>query len=509
MKKLIALISSAAILLSQLTVFASEGRDVVSDFEPEARAAAAAAPTEIPDEEDTKFIGSIQYQAYEQIAGYIADRYLDDSYTAEDIMNIGLSEYLRENGDAAMVELLKAATHSLDDYSDFFTREEFIEYNDSLNHTFYGLGITMQQNGEYVEIAGFVEENGLAQQSGFMVGDKFVSVNGINVVGSSTTEVRNLVIGELGTTVSITVLRDGETVDLIGTRTAVNNSTVSMQILNGNIGYVRIASFATGTADEFKNIKKTLQAEGVTKLILDLRNNPGGLVSSAVSIAQELIPKGKIIDISYRDESQNYTFRSELDRAPFKLAVLINGNTASSSEILASSIQDSRAGILIGEQSFGKGVIQSTYQLRNGMVFKLTVGQYITRNGNEINHIGLTPNKEVENYKKKIDTSSYTKFDFLHPVSVGQSGVNVTAAKERLYTLGYFIGNLSNNVFNTDLADAVRTFQKNHGLTDSGVLDIPTIIELKTVFESLETTVDLQIQEAYKYFGGDPEQLYE
>ena len=508
MKKLIALIASMALFASQTAVFASNTA-TVSDFDAVA-SASAASPTATPDtakiENDIET--SIQYQAYEQIAQYIADRYLDASYTAEDIMKLGLSEYLGENGDTALVALLKAALQSLDDYSDFYTYDEYVEYNNTLNRTFYGLGIVMQQDGEYVTISEFVDENSLAEQSGFKIGDKIVKVDGISVVGLSMTEVRNLIVGELGTTVPIVVLRDGQEVEIIGTRTAVNNSTVSGGILEGDVGYIKIASFSSGTADEFEEIKKSLLEAGVSKLILDLRNNPGGLVSAATKIAEGIIPQGKIVDVKYRDSSLDYTYTSELENAPFKIVALVNGNTASSAEILSSAIQDSGAGILLGEQTFGKAVIQSVYSLRNGMVFKLTIGQYITRNGNEIDHVGLTPDMEVSNYTKKIDTTGYTKFDFLHTASVGSNGTNVSAAKERLSIMGYYIGNMTNNVFNTDLADAVKAFQKEHELTDSGVLDIPTQIRIKQIFEELETTVDIQMQEAYKYFGGNVDNLY-
>ena len=112
--------------------------------------------------ETEKFEQSVEYQAYEQIAGYIADMYLDDSYTAQDIMELGLSEYLGKMGDEALVQLLKGALQSLDEYSDFYTRSEYIEYNNALNKTFYGLGIQLQQMGEYVQIVDFVEETGLA-----------------------------------------------------------------------------------------------------------------------------------------------------------------------------------------------------------------------------------------------------------------------------------------------------------------------------------------------------------
>ncbi len=458
--------------------------------------------------ETEKFEQSVEYQAYEQIAGYIADMYLDDSYTAQDIMEIGLSEYLGKMGDEALVQLLKGALQSLDEYSDFYTRSEYIEYNNALNKTFYGLGIQLQQMGEYVQIVDFVEENGLAEQSGFKVGDMIVAVGGINVIGSSVTEVRNLVVGELGTTVVITVLRDGKNIDITGVRTAVNSTTVSGVVLKGNIGYIKIASFSEDTAQEFREISAQMQADGIEKVIIDLRDNLGGIVSAAVEIAEEIVPAGKIVDVVFRDETKNYSCLSELETPPFDIVVLVNEDTASSSEILASAIQDSGVGILIGETTYGKAVIQSTYSLQNGMVFKLTVGQYITRNGNEIANIGLEPDREVSNYTKKIDTTGYTKFDFLTPTKLGDSGVNVTAAKERLALMNYYIGNMTNDVFNTDLKEAIREFQKRNGLTDSGALDVPTQIAIKEVFESLLTEVDVQLQTAYMHFGGSIDDLY-
>lgn len=458
--------------------------------------------------EDKEIEKSVEYQAYELISGYISDRYIDETYTTEDIMMLGISKYLEENGDEALVQFIKSALRSLDDYSDFYTREEYIEYTNSINRTFYGLGVTLQQVGEYVEIVEFVEEGGLAQQSGFMLGDRFYEVDGINVVGMSITEVRNLVVGELGTTVNITVLRNGEKVQLVGTRTAVNTSTVAGGVLGGDIGYIQIASFGNTTATEFREVSQMLRNEGVKKLILDLRENGGGMVTAAVEIARELVPKGKIIDVKYRDARMNYTYQSTLDKVPFEIVTLVNEHTASASEILASAIQDSGAGILMGVDTYGKAVIQSPYYLNNGMVLKLTVGQYITRNGYEINKVGLSPDEYVENGTKKIDTTEYTKFDFLTPTSLGASGQNVTAAKERLAVMNYYAGNLQNDVFNVDLKEAIAAFQKDNGLTDSGVLDVPTQIKLKEVFEGLDTVVDLQMREAYRYFGGNPDDIF-
>lgn len=457
--------------------------------------------------EDKKL--SVEYQAYEQIAGYIADLYIDSSYTAEDIMKLGISEYLGMMGDEALVQFLKGALQNMDDYSDFYTRSEYIEYTNAINKTFYGLGVQLQQMGEYVQIVEFVEENGLAERSGFKKGDLIVAVDGRNVVGSSVQEVKNLVVGELDTTVNIRVLRDGEEIDIVGTRTAVNNATVSGVLLKGSIGYIQIMSFGETTAIEFKDISEQLKADGATKLILDLRDNLGGVVSSAVDIAKMLVPEGKIVDVIFRDEKKNYTCSSELKELPYEdMVVLVNDETASSSEILASAIQDSGAGILVGVTTYGKAVIQSTYSLQNGMVFKITVGQYKTRNGNEINKLGLEPDAEIRNSTERIDTTSYTKFDFLTPTKLGDSGTNVIAAKERLSVMNYFIGNLSNDVFNTDLKQAIREFQKRNGLVDTGILDVPTQIMIKEVFETLRQEIDEQLEYGYVYLGGTLEDLY-
>ena len=450
---------------------------------------------------------SIEYQGYEVISEYIANQYIDDTYTAEDIMKMGVSAYLEKYGDDVLVEFLKGALHALDDYSDFFTREEYIEYMNEINSTFYGLGVSLQQNGEYVEIVEFVEEGGLAQQSGFQIGDKIVAVGGVDVVGCSVTEVRNLVVGELGTAVDITVLRGDERINLVGIRTAVNTSTVSGTVLKDGIGYVKILSFSKNTAEEFTDIVNKMKSENVKKLILDLRNNGGGQVIAAVDVARQIVPKGKIIDVEYRDKNLNHTYNSDLREPPFEIVTLVNEHTASSAEILASAIQDSGVGILMGENTYGKAVIQSPFYVNNGMVIKLTIGSYITRNGNEINKVGLIPDILVENEKKKVDTSSYTKFDFITPVSLGASGDNVMAAKERLSDMNYYSGNMHNDVYNVDLKESVALFQRKHGLTDSGVLDIPTQIKLKEVFEQLDMELDTQLDEAYKYLGGKIEDL--
>ena len=449
---------------------------------------------------------------YRTLAMYISELYIDDTITEEDAMLMGLSKYLEEEG--TLDEMLKAMFSSLDAYSEFMTGEEYTEFQNAMDNTFYGIGISMHQNGEYVEITGFVEENSLAEQSGFMVGDKIVRVNGTDVVGWSYDDIRKLIIGEINTTVNITVLRGEELVDLVGIRTEVRQDTVSSALFKNNIGYIKIISFGSNTAEEFQEALGNLSDNGVRKIILDLRNNGGGRTDVAVSIAGMVVPRGKIVDVKYRQSEYDVTYNSSLPGTDKKWIVLVNENTASASEILASAMQDSGVGKLYGDQTYGKAVVQQIYPLGSGAnygnhVFKLTVAQYITRNGHEINGVGLNPDEYVINTREPIDATQYTPFDFRTKWSIGDTGSGVRAAKERLYMLGYYTGNTENEDFFKDLQSAVKSFQLDMGLVPYGIIDIPTQVYMENRFEKLELYTDRQLEEAYKAFGGNVEDLYE
>ncbi|MGN0107090.1 MAG: S41 family peptidase, partial [Hominilimicola sp.] len=444
-----------------------------------------------------------EYQAFEQIAKYVAERYIDDSYTKEEIMAQGLSK-LMENNDPLLIALLKTTLESMDDYSEFYTAEEYKEFQNMINRTFYGIGVTMHQTGtDYVEITGFASGNDNAEKAGFKVGDKIYKVNGTDVTGWKLQDVREEIIGEEGTAVKITVLREDKAIELVATRVAISETTVSGGILEGDIGYIQIVSFNSETAEDFEETLNMMREKNVKKVILDLRNNGGGVVSAATRIAQMIVPKGKIIDVKYRQSEYNETYTSNLEKKEFDFVVLVNEHTASASEILASAIQDSGAGKLVGTTTFGKAVIQNTFPLTNGSAFKLTVGQYITRNGNEINHKGLTPDTYVENVTSKIDTSKYTQFDYSKRSALGMNDDNVKAAKERLSVLGYYDGTIDSSMFGEELKSAVKAFQQANDIFSYGVLDIPTQERIEEIFSDIDVTSDEQLKTAYEMFGGD------
>ena len=181
----------------------------------------------------------------------------------------------------------------------------------------------------------------------------------------------------------------------------------------------------------------------------------------------------------------------------------MNENTASSAEILASAMQDSGVGKLVGTQTYGKAVVQSMYPLVNGSVYKLTTGQYITRNGKKINKIGLTPDYYVENNTEKIDSSLYTLMDKTARYALGDTSETIKGAKERLYMLGIYKGSVDNGVFTVELQDAVKEFQYVNNLSASGVLDIATQVRLDKKFSLLQKVADLQMEKAYELLGGN------
>ncbi len=501
-KRIIAAMLCAAVVSVPLSGFAQ-----YSSFSEQA-AATNNNITENDAAEVQEFEGSGNYRALEQIAQYIGELYVDESVTPELAIEKGLSSYLDGN-DKALWDLLKAMFKSLDPWCDFYTNSEYKEYQDNINRTFYGIGISIIENEGYVEIAGFTEEGGLAQQSGFKVGDKIAKVAGVDCAGKSTNAVRNLIVGELGTKVTVTVLRDGKLIDIIATRTEVKQATATAGIFEGNIGYLRIASFGSETAAEVAEGLDFFTENGVNKFILDLRDNGGGMLDAAVEIAQMLIPKGKIIDVVYREEVNNQSYYAEGASTDFDIVVLVNEYTASASEVLASAIQDSGTGKLVGETTYGKAVVQQVFPLQNGMYFKLTVGEYITRNGKSINLVGLEPDEFVNNTTQMIDSTKYTTFDFKTRASLGDYTKNVLAAKEKLGLLGYYNGRAGDMVFNAELKDAIKAFQGDNRLSASGVLDIATQVKIEDEFEKLKTVVDRQLYTAYEMLGGDPAVLME
>ena len=302
--------------------------------------------------------------------------------------------------------MYKGLVRSLGDpYTEYYTSEEYEQFNQQLEGTYYGIGayIGLDEMTGYPKISG-VMKGTPAEEAGLMTDDIIYEVGGLNTADMSLDEVVSHVRGEEGTTVTLTIYRDGEddylSIDV--TRRKVNTPTVYEEMLENNIGYIQIEEFDSVTRDQFKEAVASLQSQGMERVILDLRSNPGGDTDVATSVAGYFVPEGIVFYMLDRNGSRTeYTCSGE-DQLGLPLVVLVDGNSASSSEIVAGAIQDAGTGTLVGTQTYGKGVVQSLFPLTDGSAMKITVADYYTRNGNNINKIGITPDVEV-----KFDRDAY------------------------------------------------------------------------------------------------------
>ena len=438
------------------------------------------------------------------IINYISNLYIDDSVYADGLKQHAIEELVRENPDL-MYKIIKNAFSALDIYSEFYTAEEYERYYQALNHIFYGLGVKIQRSESGVEIIQLIDGGG-AIEAGLAPGDYLVEVDGTNVEEMSLEQITAIAAGEEGTICNVKIRRDDKIREFAVERKKVNEVTVASGFLPDNIGYMNISSFSEATPDNVADALADFESEGVYNIILDLRYNPGGMLTSVVDVAKMIIPEGAIVHTIYRDETQNVTFSSENKEPKFKFAVLVNGDTASAAEVLTGALQDSGVGYVIGEKTFGKGLIQNVFNLPNGDAFKLTTGHYLTRDGNDINGVGIEPDERVKNHKEQIDLSKYETFDYKHKWRVGETGKGVLAAKQRLSIMGYYYGEI-NEYFDKALEKAVYEFQKAVNLFPYGVLDFSTQATMENNFYIMEVPVDDQFYAAYAYFGGNIENL--
>jgi carboxyl-terminal processing protease len=289
-----------------------------------------------------------------------------------------------------------------DQYTSFFTPEEYQKFNDALDpQKISGIGVLIEPDPEtkYVR-AYYVVPGTPADRAGIQPGDNFVSVNGTSTKGLKTEDASKLLRGDAGTTVHLQMERDGNPLPLLAlTRTEVQPPTVIFKMLPDKIGYVAILTFGRDTPDQFGLALNRLEDQGVRGYILDLRNNGGGYVNSALDISSKFINNNPLLTVEERG-SHVYTVQAPQDALPAKpMTILVNRYTASASEITAGALQDNGIGVLVGEKTYGKGVMQSLTQLPDGAAIKITTAHYLTPKHRDINLKGIEPDFAVTENK--------------------------------------------------------------------------------------------------------------
>ena len=313
--------------------------------------------------------------------------------------------YKTDVDDAAITEgLYRGMVAALEDpYSEYYSEEELNAVMDQTQGIYYGIGayIGLDEELQIAKIVG-VFDGSPAEAAGLREGDLILEVEGISTVGMSTTEVVTYIKGEEGTSVHVKFSRDGETFERDIVRRKIESPTVTHEMKEDGIGYLRITEFDEVTVQQFEDALVDLRAMGMRGLILDLRDNPGGNVTTVLEIARQLLPEGLIVYTEDRDGNREEQKCDGSRQIREPLAVLVNGNSASASEILAGAIKDHGVGTLIGTTTFGKGVIQRIIDLRDGTAVKITISSYYSPKGNAIHEVGIEPDILCE-----FDTESY------------------------------------------------------------------------------------------------------
>ncbi|RDC49762.1 S41 family peptidase [Acinetobacter sp. RIT592] len=342
----------------------------------------------------TSQVVGFKYKGYDKIAGL--KRTIDKDF------------YKDPDNEKLMTGSIKGMFESLDDpYSQYYTKEEFEKLQEQTSGSYVGIGVVIgpTSDDELITVVSPIEGSP-AEKSGIKSGDKIIKVNGKEVTSKDMDKAMSLIKGKAGTDVKLTIKRGSEVLDINVKREEIVMKTIDSKVLENNIGYIKISSFDEHTYDDFKKALNSLNKKGIKGLVLDLRDNPGGLLNICDDIADEILPEGDTI-VSVKDNSGKAKYlKSDNNRElDLPIALLINGGSASASEILTGAIVDNNRGIAIGTTTFGKGLVQTVRGLNDGTGYKLTTAQYYTPSGDYINKKGIKPKIEEKDENKQLQAA--------------------------------------------------------------------------------------------------------
>lgn len=328
------------------------------------------------------------YETYEDklndILKTIDNKYLEE-FEAEDLFETAYKGFVSGVGDP---------------YTNYYTKDEYKSFMELTAGSYQGIGVIIsygETNDEIIVEAPYKGSPGY--KAGLLPQDRIIKVDGVEVSGMELTDIVKLIKGEKGTDVVLTIVRDGEPkpLDITITRDKIDIPTIEYEMLDNNIGYIAISSFDQITYKQFMEGFNELENKNQNGLIIDLRNNPGGLIHTVGAITDEFVPKGELI--VYTENKDGVTDLIEADKKSTfdkPLVILVNQNSASASEIMAGAIKDHNLGTIVGTTTFGKGLVQTTHELDDGSALKITIAKYFTPNGNYIHDKGIEPNVVVE-----------------------------------------------------------------------------------------------------------------
>ena len=426
-----------------------------------------------------------------QIAGDLITSVMDlvmDHFVGEELT----PEFLYESA-------LRGMMISLDPYSQYLSSEELDRLQKNFSGKMHAIGITLDATDKKVTVINSVLEGSPADTSGLLKGDIVLEINGIETAGESLEKILSII--EESDIVELKIKRGTEIFEKTIEKNEIRIPTVAVSEFedliesaedndNSELKYIIISEFGNETDNEFGEALDLLLDQGVKRIVLDLRGNPGGYADSVIKVCNRIVPKGPIIYTIDKDGHKREV-KSHLKEKPFeKMVVLTDFTTASASEVLASALQDSKAAIVVGETTFGKGVIQSLYPMPIGGALKFTTEEYLRRNGKKLDRIGVKPDVEIIMPDLIID-----------PVILdddNRSGV-LPQVRSILSFLGYKLASSDDETkFDNNVKKVVKRFQKDTGIEANGELNTNTLIQLNLSLYLVYNETDKPLETAYQ-----------
>lgn len=434
------------------------------------------------------------YEYLQRVKEYIMARYKGE-ITDTRILEGALRKIIEKNPEL-LEQAIEGMFGTLDQHSTFFYQDQYEQFSTAVDGQFGGIGITVAKRDGNITVLTTLESTP-AQRAGLKSGDKIIYINDVDVSAYEVEMAVPLMRGEPGTSVRLGIKREGNDkiiyFDIV--RDLIKINPISFEVKQGNIGYIKISDFNANTEEYMQKALTVFDSQKIKKVIIDVRNNPGGSLEQVVEVARHFVPnRGAIVHIEYKD-NQKQTYYSDLQKTKYEVVVLINEGSASASEILAGAIQDSKAGKIVGVKSFGKGTVQEVLPLRVGGAIKMTIARYLTPNGRAIDGDGIHPDIEVKNIKKKVDANTLEKLSYTVKPTLGDKGKDVLAAEQRLKLLGYDVDE-PDEILDEKTFKAIKDFQAEQKLFSYGVLDITTQIALNNAVQDVEIEVDKQLEKA-------------
>jgi len=435
------------------------------------------------------------------VLGYLLGRGVSESpqWEAGDWSKLNQALYIVEQyfvEETDREELLEGALYglldSLDDpYSSFLTPQEMDDLLIQSGGAYSGIGVEVTlENNRVTVIAPFAGSP--AEEAGLLPGDQIVEVDGTSIEGLSLDDAVKDIRGEEDTELTLGIVREGlpNIFRVTLKRAKIERSTVDIEMLSGGIGYLSLSQFADESHEEFAKGIRDLTTQDMEGLILDLRDNPGGYLDVVVSIAEQVVPRGLIVYTEDRQGNILEEYNSSLRDRGYPMVVLVNGNSASASEILAGALQDNDVPI-VGSSTFGKGLVQRYYPLEDQSYVKLTMAKYYTPSGKDINGVGIVPDYEVE----MDQANRIGSLPFLGTLTQGSEALTVYQLQTMLTAMDY-MDSPATGIYDQATAEAVTAFQRENNLPANGELDRESTDRLNQRWEQFTRQSDIQLEKA-------------